>query len=114
MHFHAQSYQIKADIDWRPGYAVLVNSKEETDFARRVAKDAFGDTMVTEAGPALTASEDFAFMLEKVPGSYFFIGNGDGDSRGACMVHNPEYDFNDSNIAIGARMWETLVESYLQ
>ena len=114
VQFHAQSYQIKADIDWRPGYAVLVNSKEETDFARRVAKDAFGDTMVTEAGPALTASEDFAFMLEKVPGSYFFIGNGDGDSRGACMVHNPEYDFNDSNIAIGARMWETLVESYLQ
>lgn len=109
----AASYGIKADIDWRPGYAVLVNSKQETDLVREVASKIFGESKVTEHGPALTASEDFAFMLEKVPGSYFFVGNGDGDSRGACMVHNPLYDFNDSNIEVGARVWETLVESYL-
>jgi len=109
----AQSYGVTAEIDWRPGYAVLVNSEKETNFARQVAVQTFGESAVTKQGDALPGSEDFAFMLEKVPGSYFFIGNGDGDSRGACMVHNPEYDFDDANIEIGSRMWEALVQSYL-
>jgi hippurate hydrolase len=52
-------------------------------------------------------------MLEKIPGSYLLIGNGDGDSAGACMVHNPGYDFNDKNVAIGSAFWSLLVERFL-
>ena len=109
----AESFGVTAEIDWRPGYCVLVNSVPETDFARQVALDLVGPERVTLQGPALTGSEDFAFMLEKIPGSYLLIGNGDGDSAGACMVHNPAYDFNDDNIAIGAAYWVALVERYL-
>lgn len=109
----AESFGVTAEIDWRPGYCVLVNSVPETDFARQVARDLVGPERVTLQGPALTGSEDFAFMLEKIPGSYLLIGNGDGDSAGACMVHNPAYDFNDDNIAIGAAYWVALVERYL-
>jgi hippurate hydrolase len=61
----------------------------------------------------LTGSEDFAFMLEKRPGCYLLIGNGDGDSAGACMVHNPGFDFNDDNVVIGAAYWTRLAERYL-
>ena len=109
----AESFGVSADIDWRPGYCVLVNSKSETDFARQVALDLVGSERVTLQGPALTGSEDFAFILEKIPGSYLLIGNGDGDSAGACMVHNPGYDFNDDNIATGAGYWVALVERFL-
>ncbi|PIT78566.1 M20 aminoacylase family protein [Limnohabitans sp. B9-3] len=108
----AESFGVRAEIDWRPGYCVLVNSLTETDFARQVALDLVGPERVTLHGPALTGSEDFAFMLEKVPGSYLLIGNGDGDSAGACMVHNPGYDFNDDNIATGAAYWVALVERF--
>ena len=52
-------------------------------------------------------------LEERVPGSYLLIGNGDGDSAGACMVHNPGYDFNDDNIAIGAAYWTLLVQRFL-
>jgi hippurate hydrolase len=109
----AESFGVTADIDWRPGYCVLVNSVAETDFARQVALDLVGPERVTLQGPALTGSEDFAFMLEKIPGSYLLIGNGDADSAGACMVHNPGYDFNDDNIATGAAYWMALVERFL-
>jgi len=78
-----------------------------------VALDTVGADRVTLQGPALTGSEDFAFMLEKVPGSYLLIGNGDGDSAGACMVHNPGYDFNDENISVGATYWVNLTRTYL-
>ena len=110
---HAESFGVTAEIDWRSGYCVLLNTKTETDFARQVALDLFGPEHITLNGPALTGSEDFAFMLEHVPGSYLLIGNGDADSDGACMVHNPGYDFNDNNIATGASYWIALVERFL-
>ena len=109
----AESFAVRAQVDWRPGYAVLVNTPEETAFARVVALELVGADPVTPQGPALPGSEDFAFMLEKVPGSYLFIGNGDGDSAGACMVHNPGYDFNDNNVAIGSAYWALLTERFL-
>jgi hippurate hydrolase len=108
----AESFGLRAEIDWIKGYCVLVNSVSETDFARQVELKLVGSDSVTLHGPALTASEDFAFMLEKIPGSYLFIGNGDGGSAGACMVHNPGYDFNDDNIATGASYWKALVQAF--
>ena len=112
----ASSFGVQADIDWRKGYCVLVNHAQETDFARQVAVKLVGPDRVTLHGPALTGSEDFAFMLEQVPGSYLLIGNDHVDSKGnaiaACMVHNPAYDFNDDNIATGAAYWTALVEEF--
>jgi hippurate hydrolase len=112
VHSQAESFGVTAEIDWRKGYCVLVNSAVETDFARQVALKLVGPEQVTLHGPALTASEDFAFMLEKIPGSYLLIGNGDGDSAGACMVHNPGYDFNDDNVVTGSAYWKALVHAF--
>ncbi len=109
----AASFGVEARIDWRAGYAVLVNAPEQTAFARDVGLALRGAGGVTLQGPALSGSEDFAFMLQRVPGSYLLIGNGDGDSAGACMVHNPGYDFNDDNIAIGAAYWVLLARRFL-
>jgi hippurate hydrolase len=109
----AESFGVRAEVQWRQGYCVLVNHPAQTEFARQVALNLVGPERVTLNGPQLTGSEDFAFMLEKVPGSYLLIGNGDGDSAGACMVHNPAYDFNDENIATGSAYWIALVKAYL-
>jgi hippurate hydrolase len=110
----AESFNVQAEVEWKKGYAVLVNSMSETQFARQVALDYVGADQVDLQGPPLTGSEDFAFMLEKIPGSYLLIGNGDGESLGACMVHNPGYDFNYKNISIGAGYWVKLTEAYLK
>jgi hippurate hydrolase len=65
------------------------------------------------------AAEDFSFMLEAVPGSYCFIGNGDGDHResghgmGPCLVHNTSYDFNDALLPIGSSAFVKLAEAWL-
>ncbi len=110
----AESFGVRAEVTWKPGYCVLVNALNETNFARQVAVNMVGTERVTLQGPAITGSEDFAFMLEKIPGSYLLIGNGDGDSAGACMVHNPGYDFNDDNIEIGARYWVNLTKAFFE
>ena len=64
-------------------------------------------------------SEDFAFMLQAMPGAYVFIGNGEGAHRhsghgmGPCMLHNPSYDFNDDLIPLGGSLWVRLAEAWL-
>jgi hippurate hydrolase len=114
VQLQARSYGVEASIDWREGYAVLVNTPNETALAVEVATQLLGAERVDAQGPMFTASEDFAFMLQKVPGCYFFVGNGGPGTPGACNVHNPGYDFNDDIIAPGAAFWRSLVEAYMQ
>ena len=86
-----------------------------TDFAREVARDWLGDEGLIANLQPLTGSEDFSFMLEKVPGCYLIVGNGvgEGHGTGGCMVHNPGYDFNDAMLPVAASYWVKLVERFL-
>jgi len=114
VELQAQSYGVSAHVEFVPGYPVLVNTPAETELAREVALALVGaDNVVLQTEP-LTASEDFAYMLDQVPGSYLFIGNGDVASggHGACMVHNPNFDFEDRNIPVGAAFWVALTERF--
>ena len=104
----AESYGAKAIINYERGYPVTVNDAESIDFALGVAKQVVGDKNVVENAEPLTPSEDFSYMLEKVPGAYIIMGN--GDSTG---LHTPHYNFNDDGIAVGATLWGALVEKYL-
>jgi hippurate hydrolase len=107
----AESFGVQAQVEWKKGYAVLVNSPAETEFAREVGAALVGEERITRQAVAVPGSEDFAFMLEQVPGCYLFIGNGAG--AGSCMVHNPGYDFNDEILSIGAAYWVMLTNKYL-
>jgi hippurate hydrolase len=120
----AQSLGVLAHIDYKRDYPVLVNTPAETELARQVGTELLGAERVTRQGRPLTGSEDFAFMLEHCPGSYFMIGNGTGVGAGegtgdsaaahACMVHNPGYDFNDDILPVGAAFWALLTQRYLK
>lgn len=104
----AESYGATAEVDYPGGYPVLVNHPGETEFARQVAITHFGEAKVERDFRPISASEDFAFMLEALPGSYLFIGNGD-----SAPLHSPLYDFNDEIIAPASRYWVKLAEEYL-
>ncbi|CAJ96535.1 Metal-dependent amidase/aminoacylase/carboxypeptidase [Cupriavidus necator] len=109
----AQSYGVTAQVDYQRGYPVLVNTPAETAFASQVALDLLGASHVNCQASPIAASEDFAFMLDAVPGCYLWLGNGEGGKAGGCSVHNPGYDFNDGNIAVGAAYWALLCERFL-
>jgi hippurate hydrolase len=42
VHAQAQCFGVKAEIDYRRGYAALINSKDETDFARQIGAELVG------------------------------------------------------------------------
>ena len=99
-----------ADVQFHRNYPPTINHDREVTFLRDVMREVAGPDRTLEMEPAMTA-EDFSFFLEKKPGAYFMIGNGDGE--GSCMVHNPGYDFNDASLPVGAAYWALLAERFL-
>jgi len=108
----AHSFGATAEVNYIRRYPVLNNTPEHTEFCKQVVRDWLGDDGLVANPEPVTASEDFAFFLEKVPGCYINIGNGVG-SQGGCMVHNAAYDFNDRVLSTGATYWVKLAERWL-
>ncbi|MFP2515587.1 M20 aminoacylase family protein [Buttiauxella agrestis] len=110
--FTAKSFGASCDVEVYDSYPVLINDDEQTAFARELAVEFFGKDAVLDTVLPSTGSEDFAFMLQERPGSYFLLGNGEKGEKGGCMVHNPGYDFNDAIISTGASFFSRLVQTY--
>ena len=94
-----------ASIDWRVIFAPLVNDPAHAEAMADAATDLVGAAHVERHDPPAMVSEDFSFMLERVPGAYIHLGIGD-----AAGLHNPAYAFNDAAIPYGAAFFARLVE----
>ena len=91
-------------------YPPTINSKKESEFAANVAKKVFGDSNVnTNIEPSM-GGEDFSYLLEKKPGSYLYIGQGDQNHQ--AHLHTTKYDFNDNLLPIGVNYWVELVKEF--
>ncbi len=102
----ASGFGATAAVDWRLIFAPTINAAEPTAAVER-AVVGLGAPLVTDKPPVM-GSEDFAFMLEKVPGAYLNVGNGPGFSP-----HHPGYAFEDAAIPFGAGLYAKLVEQEL-
>jgi amidohydrolase len=101
----AKLHGATAKVDYTRDYPVVVNHPAETEFAAMTARDVVGEANVDAATVPVMGGEDFSFMLERRPGAFIFMGNGD-----TANLHNPAYDFNDKAIPFGASYWVRLVE----
>lgn len=107
----AASCRVSIDVAYRQGYPATVNTVEEARVCADVAGALVGaDRVATDMRPSMGA-EDFAYFLREKPGCYVWIGNGPGE--GGCMLHNPNYDFNDDLIPVGGAYWVELVRRLL-
>ena len=104
----AASFGAVASVRYARGYPVTVNSADQTAFAAAVASEIAGPERVDADAPPSMGGEDFSFMLEKRPGAYIFVGNGDSSE-----LHTDTYDFNDAIIPAGTSYWVRLAERAL-
>jgi amidohydrolase len=49
-------------------------------------------------------SEDMAYMMEDIPGCYFFIGSADAARGLNAPHHNPLFDFDEAALPRGAAL----------
>ena len=107
----AEALGATAEVSYTRGYPATVNSAREAQFAAQVGERLFGKgNVITEHEPTM-GGEDFSYMLQARPGAYVFLGQ--GGAQGGCFLHNPNYDFNDEVIPLGAGYLAALVEEAL-
>ena len=104
----AAGFGATATLDFRRIFAPLLNDPVHTTEYADAAADLVGEAAVDRAKGPTMGSEDFAFMMEKVPGAYILVGNGEG-----ANPHHPLYNFNDEAIPYGAGLYARLVERQL-
>ena len=108
----AATHGIECTFEYRKNFIPTINTKNEALGALAVAGTVAGPANVETERAPLMGSEDFGYLLQKVPGAYLFIGNG-CEGAHAMSLHNPGYDFNDSILETGARYWVELTYSRL-
>ena len=115
------AFNARAEFSFLRNYPPTINHAKEAMLAADVAAEIVGEAMVQRHVEPTMGAEDFAYMLQKKPGAYIFLGNGDtsgghrttGHGLGPCTLHNPSYDFNDDLIPIGATFWQLLAKRFL-
>jgi hippurate hydrolase len=100
-----------ATIRYGHGYPATVNHAGQVAEAAAAAAEVVGRDNVDAEAPPVMGAEDFAFMLQAVPGAYVWVGQAGGPS--ACGVHNSRYDFNDDILPVGASLFARLAERRL-
>jgi amidohydrolase len=104
----AEGFGATAKVTFETIASPLINNAEEAAAFGDAAAALVGEANIDRAAPPVMGSEDFAFMMERVPGAHINLGNG-----ATAEVHNHRYDFNDEAIPYGAALYAAIVEKKL-
>ena len=104
----AAAFQVEITADIRDTFSVLVNEEEQSRVVEEVARTVVDPAKVITRTQPKMGSEDFADMMQAVPGAYFWVGH-----DGSVPVHNPGYVLDDKILPIGASMFARIIETRL-
>jgi amidohydrolase len=102
------SFQYK----YERGYPSVWNHPEETKRIERLAKQLFGDEKVQHEPPHM-GMEDFSYYLQKVPGTFFWVGGRDFERDKAYPHHHPKFDVDERAILIIGQLFISACLNYI-
>ena len=110
----AQSFRATATLDFGDhAYPPLFNDPGVTAFVRAHLADVLGEEAIVDLHHPFMTAEDFAFYLQKVPGTFLFLGNRPRGVQESAGLHSPYFDFNDDALALGVETLAGLAMRYL-
>jgi len=104
----ARSLGAQTRIEYRRGYPVLVNPPAATGVVVRALAEEFGEGALRELDRPVMGAEDFARFLERVPGTFLFLGAGI-PSRPSTL-HSATFQPPESVLVTGAAALAAAVE----
>jgi amidohydrolase len=100
------------ELSYEEGYPVTINDQAMTKLMLLAAERVVGMANIFEVIPSM-ASEDMSFYLQKVPGSFFFVGAGVPGIKNEPH-HNPYFDIDERSLPIGLKMLANIAFDFLK
>ncbi|MER1995741.1 MAG: M20 family metallopeptidase [Arthrobacter sp.] len=97
----AAAHGCTAEVSFEILYPMTENDPSRTYEAMRELRDLFGEDRVLQSRDPLMGSEDFSLVLQKIPGTFLFLGATppEVDPETAAWNHSPRVLFDDSVLA---------------
>ena len=109
----AQSAGASARVSYQTGYPVLINPPEATGFARNTTTRMLGKDAIYEIPHPLMGAEDFAYYLQKIPGSFLRLGTRNPKKNAIYLWHHPKFTVDEEAIKIGSSVLAGLAIDFL-
>ncbi|KAJ6850318.1 putative IAA-amino acid hydrolase ILR1-like 1 [Iris pallida] len=95
-----------------PPIPPTVNDERIYETALQTSREIVGEDH-TRIAPRLMGSEDFAFYLDKVPGSFLLIGTMNETAESFYPPHSPYFAIDEAVLPIGAAIHAAFAYNYL-
>ena len=112
----AGAHGLTAEVTVMEGFPVTVCDPRAVDFGEAVTRELFGEAAFQRLADPIMGAEDFAYVLEKVPGAMFFIGvaqQGEDWTR-CCGIHSTRMMLDESVMPQGAALLAGLATGFLE
>jgi len=91
----------------------VINDPEVTAQVEQVARDLFPEADIGTDERTM-GSEDMAFMMQDIPGCYFFIGSANPEKGLDAPHHHPRFDIDEIALSTGAALMTAAVLEMLK
>ncbi|MDP6482560.1 MAG: amidohydrolase [Nitrospinota bacterium] len=109
----AAAFGATAEVEIEEGYPIMLNDPDTTAFLGRTFRAEWGEEPVKDL-PPIMASEDFAYYLEQVPGTYFRLGCGNVERGITHSMHTSKFDIDEDVLPFGVTVFSHLIREYLK
>ena len=111
----AAAHGLHATVTIREGFPVTLCDPRAVDFGEAVSRDLFGPAAFHRLPDPIMGAEDFAYVLEQVPGAMFFLGvSHEGeDWQQCCGIHSTRMMVDEAVLPRGAALLAGLGEQFL-
>ena len=92
----------------------LINADEIAQRVQESARRVLPGANLDTTGHLTMGAEDMAFMLEKVPGCYFFVGSANAEKNLNYGHHHPKFDFDEAALSRAAALMAEAVTDFLK
>ncbi|MFN2149998.1 MAG: M20 family metallopeptidase [Anaerolineales bacterium] len=104
----AQALNCSAEIEVESVTPAVINDSELSARVQRIAQQLYPQAEL-DTQERTMGSEDMAFMMDTIPGCYFFIGSSNPEKGLDAKHHHPRFDFDEEALQISASMMTAVV-----
>ncbi|TCO67686.1 M20 metallopeptidase family protein [Caldanaerobacter subterraneus] len=109
----AKAYGGDAEFRRVKGYPLLINDKGFTNLVKKSASMILGEENVLEVSPSMGV-EDFAYFLQRVPGTFYKLGCGNKEKGIDKPLHSSRFDVDERCIKVGIAVHVMTVLNYFE